>query len=248
MSENDTCIFRSDAEGKVSFAGGAELHIEDGQVSTLSVITNNYVNDGEVFAKDNFVYKDGKKLRKWFQRRGNIKLLWMPNLERIAWIEDLRWRLYEKYSNLWKEIAEVIDEIHKKGGVAHARPLHAVKSSSDVAYWKYNVRRSRDGLQFSFDWIKKPARTRNARLGQRLYYLEYTRENTLRKRLGLFNEAFKLALERNICGEHYTEHKKYKNGQVLRYTINGRLYWYVISYNRHSILWPDTDILDIEIK
>jgi len=256
MNENDTIVFQLNTKGKMSFGDGACAHIENDQVSALSVLSNNYVNNGEVFAKDHFVYKDGKKIRKWFQRRGDIKLLWVPNLERVTWIEGIRWRLHEKYVSLWKEIGEVVDEIHKKGDVAYARPLHDFESSSGSEYWKYNIRHSdcSQGLTFGFNWVKKPKRTRNAQLGQRLYYLEHTRGGTLRKRLGLFNKALKLALERNICGEHYIEQKKYKNGQVLRYNINNRLYWYVISYNRYGVLWPEmlhwpeTNILDIELK
>lgn len=241
-------VFHRDAEGNVSFDKGT-CHIEDGQTSALSVLANNFVGDGEVFAKDYFVYKDGKRIRKWFQRRGDIKLLWMPNLERIAWIESIRWRLCEKRDSLWKEISEVIREIHEKGGVAYARPLHSSESSM---YWKY---RTNDNGSFRFDWADKPKKTRNAKLGQRLYSLEYIRGSALNRRLGLFNYALGLALERNICGEDYAKLRTYKRGQVFRFSINGRLYWYAISVHRGGGLWPsvlrwpesDTDILDMEL-
>ncbi len=92
--------------------------------SMLSIFgDHNPIINGAEYRDDYWIYVNGKRVKKWFvsDSRGNVKLLWPPNLRpsNMARLEDVAYRLQQKSHRLWKEFWSMCEEARKRGGSQH---------------------------------------------------------------------------------------------------------------------------------
>ena len=184
--------------------------------SMLGVVGLNGLINGGVYKEDGLVYLNGKPVRKWHVKVGDVRL-WEPKLNDLPAL----YRLYKKTraaNNLqWNRIAKVMDELwalrkSKKNTrvIAHAIPTHHFEWNKDTKpWWEYTIEPASfgsEGLGFYFQWVdEKPKKVLNHTLGQRLYEEERRWYDTSCKRAWKARSVFYEAMKRSL--PKATEHK-----------------------------------------
>lgn len=212
--------------------------------SALSIIGTNRIEQSDVFAPDYWVYDDfGNKKRKWFCSIEGVKLLWRPNLERIARIEGLRFKLAIMATRLWeKEIVPLLREIIESGEVTHTFP-----TSQPNVFCEYKVQNRNGSPSYNISWVKKCSYNKSSIFGQKLYCLDLKLERFNKRHYKarmVLNEAFVTVI------------KKYdktviRDGQLFRFVVNGREYLYKIIMSEQEIVkfevvfWPGSTSFEV---
>jgi hypothetical protein len=202
-----------------------------GHLSMLAVFQHNDPFHGDVFQEDGFVYRNGKRVRKWFIGRQDGASItgfrvWEPHLNNAVWIETLAERVRASERRRWARIFEIVKEIHDNGGEAHAEALHNAQEGDSETFWLYKTRFHDIGLgkgkqlTYSFQWVKAPKARILPKLGSRLYHLDHTLGS--RRRLSV-ERILHEALQRKL-----PKLTKDMNGVIERVRINGREYHFRI--------------------
>lgn len=208
--------------------------------TALGVIShsgNTYaLQNNDEFKDDYFIYREGKKLRKYFSHRSGWKHYWPPVIKQLRRIENLRERLrvraekfYARRTSLLQEILAVApsygdvfssDHYHKDYKIVHAIPTHAYTKSGDKDHWLYLVGVDPNfGLSFTFEWVSKPEKLIHLDLGQKLYDMDY--------KVSSWSWRLDELLQESLI-DWASDHLPYCGYARSRYycvTINGRQYW-----------------------
>lgn len=146
-------------------------------------------------------------------------------------------------------VKSVIEQILANGGKAHAKVSHKYEGDIDP-WWLYTVENSKlfHCVTFSEEWVKTPENPINLELGQALYDNDRIVRELFQK-VCVAREIFKQRIE-SWCYKHLPK----VPGEILKITINDRIYWYHASCNRYGVLmwestfWPGTKIIEKEFK
>lgn len=201
----------------------------------INIIGNNKVEDGDTFAKDWYVYRNGKRVRKYYTSNHYLKRLWPPNLERLSWIENLRWKAYQRSDIHKANLKDILFEIKNAGGFAHAK-LEDDKHKDKV--WLYKVSSFKGRYFYNFSWEKEDVELINLHLGQRLHKLSMY-SSTVNRRLTKLNKALQSSLEEVV------RNKRSKSAKNIIHRINGRTYGIKLSYDDFDepvlevVFWPE---------
>jgi hypothetical protein len=247
-------IMERNAEGEVK-VGNITCKVPTDRTA-LSILGDNIPVNGGEFKKDGWIYVDGKRVKKWFNRcyspNGSSlsAVIWPPILEDVAKLEARYWKISEKvekfYRNHWQTLYDQII----KAGEAHAKPTH--KYTGDLHWWHYKrteyVGNKYARFALSFDWVEEPEKPVNFKLGQR-YYLIDRKLNRYYRYLGMFRTVLEKAIDNYLTKYHRAE----KPGVTMRFEINGRNYWYASGYAGASVEWTkqswpeDNNLLELRL-
>jgi hypothetical protein len=131
-------------------------------------------------------------------------------------------------NNYWRNVCQpLIQQIREKGGRAHCHVTHQYEG--DVApWWEYRV----DSQGLSHKWIEVPKKKVNLKLGQS-YYERSQWSNVLSARFYRINYVFWHKLDAWFWK---AENKPKRAGDILKLTINDRLYFFAAGYNIHGVV------------
>lgn len=208
-------ILKRDKTGKTT-VNGDTFNVPTTHTA-LSVIGSNNIMDGDDFRDDYWVYRNGKKVRKWFMKLRNRDLrIWPPRLDDIAKCEAKRWRWLQRCKTvcnpMWNKLYKDMEAQGDFGGFR-------VGTSKKAEGWiEFNV--SNGGLGWS--WVKeKPAKI-NQTLTQR-YFEEDEIIMRYYQRSAYFHAAFMEAIENKFWAK--LNEDKF-NKTKLHLIINKRDYWF----------------------
>jgi len=217
--------------------------------SVLSIVgANKEISDQYKFKKDGWIYKDSKKVKKWFITVNNVRVRKsvLDDIDKLeARYSVVRSRWLKFIDKKWKPIN---DAVLRTGG-CHVQPVH-VKNNPEGLWWFYTVKDNgctSSSKYVSFEWVPKPKHPKNLKLGQRYYEVE--RQVT---RYASFVYKFRVVLEEAINNFLY-KYTPQKPNQVLQLTINGKIYWYASIYNKFGVLtwsklcWPEDDVIQLKL-
>lgn len=237
-------IFERNAAGTVSFGDGASIQVPR-DVSALSVLGHAYNEafNGDVFAEDHWVYRDGKKQRKWFTSTHDIKSLWPPHLDELARIEALYQRYLAKQQNVWKDRVEAAVERYLDMGIKHADLV-----VDGEFFYSYEFEKSKNReCRFVFSScmpFDKPKKHEHKEIATEFRAID--RYHTLVCwRLGTVRAYLDAALKKKIGRPERPE-------TVFCVEVNGRSYFYRSAdngygyYGLEKISWPADDVVVIE--
>ena len=222
--------------------------------SMLSLFSeNNSFNDGEVYAKDGYVYLNKKKLRKWFGARSGWNSFWPPLLDQVPRLENTYQRLSKRNNAIWRKLWDIVEQLaatsptKKNEWQAHGKTSHR---------WRlYTVSRGAHSrnpneLSFGFEWLdKKPTKLIQPKLGQQLCDRDQ-KTHAYRWRYlvqELLNDAIIKYINKNFPDKART------CDELFEVLINGRRYIYVVKYNRHGVeeaqklAWPGDSLNQVSI-
>lgn len=213
-------------------------------VTVLSLIGTNTVQDGFIFNDDWWVYKNenGKlvKVKKWFSQIEGI-IVWPPILEDIKKLEQRYQNIKAKRDNFIKTRWEPIYNKLMENEKAHVFPKY-VENNKDKEWWLYSIRHVGDNHYIGFDWVEGPQKPINVELGTEYYEVE-RKLSRYNKYVHMFSTVLHKAIDRFLRKNAPT-----KTNQILKLVINGRNYWYrSVLYQTnylewHKICWSDEEI------
>jgi hypothetical protein len=206
--------------------------------TALSVIGCNYIQDGDNFRSDGWVYgPDGKRRRKWFVRFMNScssqhnALIWKPKLENVALLEKKRWQFYQKAKRItepmWVEMQTRIKEAGKFYGYVK------FKNHESEGYVVFNQYGVSDGISWS--WVNEGEEISpvNQQLTDDWFRYEELKDKYW-GRYRLFHEAFLCAVDRKYGYNWAKRHNHPYKDIKLHLEINGRHYWFKRSEREYS--------------
>jgi len=114
------------------------------------------IAEGDFYSDDGYIYRDGKRARKYFAYRQGWKHFWSPVTKDLRRLERIVERLNQKLDAAWARHLKMWHE-------AWAFPERAKRDGQPSA-WFYEPRNNdymihyvyedeRDGLTHSFDWV-----------------------------------------------------------------------------------------------
>lgn len=202
--------------------------------------------NGEMFGQDGYVYKDNKKIKKWFSHREGWNHFWEPTLRQIARIEHLYQKAVLKAQKRWDKLSEVLKLIagpfdRNYGDRCTAHFCIKKEGKTDWGYYDVGFNTEFNCLSFSFNWLKeKPTPVMKLKLGNALFKTERDRSRWQYQLGGLLEDAIMNKLRTDF------PNLTYKNsGEVFELMINCRKYLYVYKFpERHSygfekLAWPE---------
>lgn len=235
-------IINRDENGLVE-SGSTSCEIPQ-DMSMLDVLGNNPMIDLATYAKDGWVYVNGNRVRKWFQRWDRINV-WPPVFEDVVTLEARRWKVFQKvnkfYYETWKPLFDELAEV----GQAHAKPNHKYKG--DKKWWLYKSRFEElyKSNYLSFDWVDEPETKLNLEIGQKYYNVD----RKMRRYYG-YAGKFRTILTEAINRYLSDKCKAKKDGITLKLVINGRIYWYtsvmsIVGFKWEKVSWPDDNMIEV---
>jgi hypothetical protein len=211
-------LMQRNSEGLVTFANGVQVTIPEDR-SMLSLV-NNQIIDGSVYSSDFWVYKDGKKIKKWFIKIDDHNI-WEPSLYNLPEFEQRRYNIAlkcnDKIKVVWEESIKLLKEVK----------ISIVKRHGYLTKVEYDEERK----SASWTWIfsDESSKECNPEAGKAYFkadktitrYLSYTR---------LFNYAFIKAVEKYIDDNNLLYDKgPWNRQQYMNFNINNREYLFKIS-------------------
>lgn len=260
-----TTVFES-KDGNVKFFPGEEGEMSvkiPTSHSALGLFSRNIAFDREVFADDFWVYKDDKKIRKWFSGLPGWKHFWEPVLDDVKHLESVyhkvKLRSDQRWSKLW-EVAGVIMKTTKqtknKWGqqcwLVHAQP-YLPKHHSEGKCWTYNIHLSEhfdNRPAYSSDWVDTPNKFRHLELGNQMYHME---QLTVSRFLCMLEDALERSLEKYLRKTIPNILSHSNVGKMYEVQINGRRYVSRVVHNRFGVpilekhIWADEDYTILEV-
>jgi hypothetical protein len=197
-------------------------------VSFLSIV-GNPMSNGEEFRDDGFVYRKGKRLRKWFRNKEGWNHFWPPVLDQLARIEALYFKSYQRFTRQQSHVCDILKKIFKtKHKIAH----YSCFVDNKTRYGEFKVEESADGLVYSCIVLdKKPDKMINKALGAELHKLYYRSSFICGRLRDLLNEAIIKAISK----------EKPEKETIFKLDINNRTYFYryEIGHRFSKIAWPN---------
>lgn len=215
--------------------------------TALGLLSRNHVNDNEVFSEDYWVYKDGKRIRKWFSYCEGWNHFWTPVLDDIKHLESvyhkLQIRSQKRYGMMNKHLELIMrtskQTKNKWGGKSwfiHAKPSRP-ENQSEGECWLYDIHISDyfGGPAYSMNWVPLPSKFSNLKLGNQLSNLEQLSKPILLHRVGnALDMAFIKYLRRK-----FPTLNDFNNGNLFEIRVDGRHYiyqWSERDFSKHA--WP----------
>ncbi len=184
------------------------------------------MEEGWVYARRG--NKKGKRLRKFLQPmagyyRDDSPLIWMPRVNDLVTAEAKRWKALEYRV---REITPLLKVFELVRDNAPFCCVHITDHWPECTWVKFP--RTSDGsygnsIGVSWDWVKgkeKPNLPQKQDIGDAWFAYE-SRSSEVRRRVGLFESLFQMALEKRYADEFY----RHRDRTFLRnLVINGRTY------------------------
>lgn len=217
-------ILERNAEGVVNVSSETAEDFISFQVpqnmSALTFLSNEKINDGDVFADDYWVYNQNKRIRKWFSRIPNSEIrFWHPKTDDVVLLESKRWKLCQHY---YQTITSLREEI--KNRFADIQEVHGSTEENGRIIRGKITKDEKYGLLFE-QFIKEV----NPNLvNQELYLLHqnyFDRMTQLGGRFDIAHKIFHFAICRNYR-DFFIPKNYHESGyeKTLHMVINGRTY------------------------
>jgi hypothetical protein len=220
-------------------------------VSALSILGLNKVENGIFFAEDGRVYdlNTNKKIRKWFTKIEGITV-WEPKLSKewIPKLESLFYKTYYKQKDHFESKERLAIEALEKVDYAHAY-YKKIK-----AYVKYSTRQDEYyGTLISSETLEhKPKQLKNLEIGQK-YHDSQKRNAELHRRNYKCRMILDYAIKRAILSNVKADNK-WDRAIIVTILINGRTYTYIkegllsgYSVGWKAYPWDETTIKTIGV-
>lgn len=179
-------LTRKDTQAEVD---GIHFQLPD-DVTALSLLGVNSVQDGDDFQKDGWVYRDGKPVRKWFIRLScdDQERIWEPKFENVVLLEAKRWKYYERAMRLTLPTYQELDQQCKKAKKFGGYAKFSEKSEGLVEF-------SCGLVGTSWSWVDKKPNNINQELVDKYFSVE-KRNREVWHRYHLFDKAFQEGITR----------------------------------------------------
>jgi len=199
------------------------ITLESPTKSALPVLCANNINDGEIFAADYWVYKNGKRIRKWFEQRGYATRVWPPNLNNISGLIKLARKIDIVFDKFMIEKYYPITELFYDGGKNKDKHWF-VKTTNGLL--EYSISEYQGYLGIANCYSLKHEEP--SAIGLTLHVIS-RRWDTLSRRywkiMSAITEAAILLLPVPEI-----------QGQTAMITHEGSVFWFVVDRNRFGIL------------
>lgn len=176
--------------------------------------------------KEGYWYKGKKRLGKYFTNINGHKI-WAKKLERINYLESLRWLVAERIKENYTKQKSIWNEIKIKK-YAH------YKVENNWRQWHYD-----QGLSSS--WTKKPKKILNNKLGHKIYEMEKN-NNKWYRRKNMLNSIFRHAILSILYSIKFNEN-------IVEININGRQYTFIFTTydsSLQNIIYPENKKIILE--
>lgn len=131
---------------------------------------------------------------------------------------------------MWRPAFEKVMKV----GKAHARVTHQFEGDCDP-WWLYTANKYPGQRGIIFDWVDKPKKPLNIKVGN-AYYRASQRLEDIGGRIYKFKVVLENAISRKIGVIEATE------GQILQYKIGDRSYWFQRSrFSWEKLAFPEDD-------
>lgn len=222
-------------KGNKVFAEGMTATIPS-TISMIAVFGRNGFIQGGKYSEDGWIYVNGKPVKKWFRNVENISI-WFPILEDVHNLQkryDAAKKRYKGYADkVWRP---AFDKVMKVGR-AHARVTHKFEGEGIDPWWLYEANKYSSQKGICWDWVKKPVKPINIRIGN-AYYRASQRLEDLGGRSYKFRIVLEHALSMKVGVIEGAE------GQILQYKVGNRSYWYKKGQFRwEKLAFPDDNAL-----
>lgn len=208
--------------------------------SMLSILGNNSFINGTTFAKDGYIYKGKKKLKKYFISREGWNHFWEPTLSQISRIEAAYQKASKRHTKRWKNLFKIVHKIVQSG--------HAIERYGETRYIAHAFCETQkawmayacNNENYSFDWLdKKPKKVVNRKLGEQLNKMDRQ----------LMKAGFRYKLEKLLddaivnmlwqSNKEMTKEPLRSNslGAIFEVNINNQKYFYTFAPSRHGMWW-----------
>lgn len=233
--------------------------------SGLSILGLNTVSDGDTFESDYYVYRDGKRVRKWFSFRRGWSHFWPPVLDALLRIETLHERFEQRIEKNLAARRAHLDLIRSKvqstktagspeTWVVYAKPTHSYEPSGNFTFWRYEVyfEPRYKAWTFCWHWVEEPSKILHLDLGMALYKFDHGAFRSLYVRASMIRELLDSALIHHIR-KHGAPPKNRNDYPQYQITVNGRDYWYVGSEGDNGqwvvkqLSWPRANKTRFEV-
>jgi hypothetical protein len=164
--------------------------------SALSILGVNQITDGGDYRNDGYVYVGGKRVKRWCSRFDGVRI-WEPHLNDLMLMHRVWKRAKNRNDKANEQIWTIVELIRRTGKkIAHCEPVNYRENKTQ--WWQYRIDSVNGVPGLGFDWIDKPKKLVNHRLGQQLYsrdryWYHTTAKHYLRVNM-LFIEAMRRAL------------------------------------------------------
>ncbi len=187
-----------------------------GGYSALSILKGlpcNTICDRYVYREDCWIYKDGQKLKKWYVSRDYTKTLWLPNLLKISWLDDLHSRLFIKAQKHWDDVVvPLLNEAEKLS----PEKVYANHNGCLLGYTIYN---NGGTLSYSPYPAEKLDTVVASDLGNKIDFATNYNLN-LWQRAGRIKSAFTEAISTKIHNEFKHLFPKGRDAKKLTFRVN----------------------------
>ncbi len=243
---NTTTVFSRDVAGKVSFGDGTTVLVPV-DASALGVLSHNEFANGDVFADDHWVYRDGKRHHKWFTSTSEIKRLWPPHLKELSRIESLYQRCGKRMHDVWKCSVETAIGFYLDQGIQHADLLEDGEFLFRFAFDRNDYQRAMVyKSEFSYSITSRDVGENghvNVEAAKRFRVIERYYMSVC-YRLARVKYYLDAALKQKIG-------RPERDGTVFRVDVNGRSYFYRSVdngygyYDLQKVAWPGEDMVTV---
>jgi len=219
--------------------------------SSLGIISHNNVFDGDDFRDDGYVYRNNKKVRKWFSSMGDWEHFWHPVLNDIPRLESLYHRLMERnhrhWDVLWKHVEKIVSTVSPKQRynetvyIVHAQPYRTCNQAPGKCwvYYIHNLKGHPGKYSFGFDWVDIPEKFEHLEFGNMLYHLYVNASGAFRNKV---YEVFKRACEQHLFSFGRGEKHKVFN----EFLVNGRKYIFHTQRSKYDLTYDVYTADDIQ--
>ncbi|MFA5571750.1 MAG: hypothetical protein WDA42_01480 [Candidatus Bathyarchaeia archaeon] len=236
-------------------------------------MTNNRFGDGEEFNDDGYVYRDGKRLRKWFGTlwdNGRNWRIWEPKLKDIKALEQSRWnsiqyckRWFEKWvMPKYRDVCAIGGDIIEVHAMAYRRYRTGTTlkgyDNCSREWIKYQFTPSpdifnTDGWTYSYthQWLEDDV-TEPLHLDVGQPFCDIERQSWhIYKRKHIFEVAFTQAIDSWLNEGNNIEQPKCDD--MLCLNINGREYWFgsgatpMSAFRWIKVFWPESPLKQVTV-
>lgn len=242
-----------------------------GNTSALGLLAANpEVVNGDVYAEDGFIYRDGIKIRKYWQWRDGWNHFWGPTVYQLSRVEAIYNKLWLRRAKHYEKLCKLIEETYGKAPfgkdvlpsnklwtpkfkLAFAK-LHSEGGKLSILcyeigeHFRGEIGAAIRWIDFEKDEVPDQQTIDSLlSLGQPIHNLEFTQMPKWWSRIkSLFIEAIAVHLKAN--------HRNLELNQTFHIKINGRDYWGKLELVMDMFVevkifsWPEDTIPTIIVK
>jgi len=200
-----------------------------------------------------------KKLTDRWNRITNIGGVTVNKDVSVSEVEKRYLRVFDVYKQFYTKRWRPAFDAVVKAKQAHAKPSHKHTCMGKIepdgtvceCWWLYKGYINDWGTSIGFDWVAKPKKPKNLKVGQAYYDVDQ-RSNIVHGR----KLRFGAVLDSMIIGELYKQlpHPNKSGPKIVRVIVNDRVYWYqTISYHHGGLIWsrlawPEDELQGVVLK